>query len=54
MATLLVSSIPIFLHKKIYLLRNFQSKKSRVLLGLAFFFIPANVVGAYFNSLSQR
>lgn len=54
MGTILVSLIPIFTHKKIYWLRNYHSRKSRILFGLAFFFIPANIVGAYFNIMTQR
>jgi hypothetical protein len=54
MATLAVCLIPVFAHRKIYWLRNYTSRKSRVLWGLAFIFVPSNTVGAYFNTMSQR
>jgi len=52
--TLLVSLLPIFLHKKIYLFRNYQSKKARILLGLFWFFVPANIVGGVFHQQNQN
>jgi hypothetical protein len=53
-STLLVSLLPIFLHKKIYLFRNYQSRKARILFGLGWFFIPSNIVGGYLNQLNSR
>ena len=53
-SALLVSLLPIALHKRIYLFRNYQSKKARILFGLAWFFIPSNLLGAYFNQLNTR
>jgi hypothetical protein len=53
-STLLVSLLPIFLHKKIYFFRNYHSRKARIFIGLAWFFIPSNSVGAYFNQINTR
>ena len=53
-ATLLVSLIPIFAHKKIYWFRNYQSRKARILLGLFWFFVPSNMVGGLFHNQNQN
>ena len=53
-STLIVSLFPIVLHKKIYLFRNYNSKKARILFGLGWFFIPSNIVGAYFNNINTK
>jgi hypothetical protein len=52
--TLLVSLLPIVFHRKIYFFRNYQSKKARILMGLAWFFLPSNIVGAYFSQQNTR
>lgn len=53
-ATLFVSILPIIFHKKIYFFRNYQSRKARIFMGLGFFFIPSNIVGAYFSQQNTR
>jgi hypothetical protein len=53
-STLIVSTLPIFFHKKIYLFRNYQSRKARIFFGLGWFFLPANIVGTYFNQINTR
>jgi hypothetical protein len=52
--TLLVSLLPIVFHRKIYFFRNYQSRKARIFMGLAWFFIPSNLVGAYFQQQNTR
>jgi hypothetical protein len=53
-STLLVSLLPIFFHKKIYLFRNYQSRKARIFFGLGWFFLPSNIVAGYLNQASTR
>ena len=45
----LLSTLPVIFHKKIYWFRNYTSKKSRILMGLAWVLIPSNILGAYFQ-----
>lgn len=52
--TLLVSLLPIIFHKKIYFFRNYQSRKARIFMGIGWFFIPSNIVGAYFQQQNTR
>ena len=49
-----MSLLPIFLHKRIYLLRNYQSRKARILFGLGWVYIPLTSVALYFNSITTR
>ena len=53
-STLFVSLLPIFLHKRIYFLRNYHSRKARVLFGIAWVYLPMSAVGTYFNSITSR
>lgn len=53
-ATLLVSLIPIVFHRKIYFFRNYQSRKARIFMGIGWFFLPSNIVGAYFSQQNTR
>ena len=41
--------LPVIFHKNIYWFRNYKSRKSRILLGLAWLFVPSNLLGAYFH-----
>ena len=41
----LVSLVPVIFHKKLPVLKKFTSKKARVLWGVGFIFIPANIAG---------
>lgn len=47
--TLVLSTLPVFLHKKIYWLRNYTSKKSRILWGLLWVLVPVNISAMYFQ-----
>ena len=42
----LVSLLPIFFHKRLPVLKRYTSRTSRVLFGVAWVFLPANLVGA--------
>jgi len=44
-----LSLLPVILHKKIYWLRNYTSKKSRILWGLAWILLPSNLLALYFQ-----
>ena len=49
-----MSMLPVVFHKRIYWFRNYRSKKSRVLFGLAWLLIPSNLLGAYFQFEANR
>ena len=49
-----VSTLPVIFHKKIYWFRNFTSRKSRILLGLLWLFVPSNILGGYFHFETNR
>jgi hypothetical protein len=49
-----VSILPVVLHKRIYWLRNYTSKKSRILWGLGWILLPSNLLAFYFQNDFQR
>lgn len=50
----LLSLMPIIFHRKIYWFRNYSSVKARVLMGLCWLLIPANVLATYFQFETNR
>lgn len=50
----LLSMLPVIFHKNIYWFRNYKSRRSRILLGLAWLFIPSNLIGGYFHFQGDR
>lgn len=51
---LVLSAMPVVFHKRIYWFRNYTSKKSRILMGLAWLLIPVNILGVYFQFDTNR
>ncbi len=48
------SLLPVILHKKIYWFRNYTSKKSRILWGLAWILLPSNLLALYFQKNESK